>query len=155
MPKIHYVSVNSKGHDTFCGVPSRRYGAYHSRMKPTKGYSVVQPQWARIAEGLMKDQNLTQEALIDTFQVTTRGSVGHYFKGRRQPTIDQIMRLAKRLGVTTSQLVGEIPLAADSQETREAYRLLSEATGLKRRMLLDILRVTASNLQQESDEGSQ
>ena len=45
----------------------------------------------------MQHLNVTQDDLIPVFKKKTRGAVGHYFTGRRQPSPDQIIALAERL----------------------------------------------------------
>lgn len=53
--------------------------------------------WQDRAKARMKQLGITQEDLIDIFGVTTRGAVGHYLSGRRQPSIEQIGALSERL----------------------------------------------------------
>lgn len=98
------------------------------------------PAWASIAKGLMRDQGITQEDLLPVMEVETRGAIGHYFTGRRDPTIQQLMALAKKLGVTTSQLVGEDPILPDPEGRSEAYALLRQAGQDQMPLLLRVLR---------------
>lgn len=72
----------------------------------------------------MAKRGLYQKDLIDVFKVKTRGAVGHYLSGRREPTIEQLIALAELLGVSVSELVGEIPLTGNSQDTQEILTLL-------------------------------
>ena len=118
-------------------------------MKKEQKKTVVEPRWATIAKSLMKSQGLVQEDLKEAFGVNTRGGIGHYLSGRREPSIEQIMRLSKRLGVTTSELVGEIPLA-EPQDMQEISQLLRAVGQEGRGMLLTILRAAASQLEAET-----
>lgn len=104
----------------------------------------VKPRWAVIAESLMEAQGVTQEDLIKTFQVTTRGAVGHYMRGRREPSIEQIARLASKLGVTVSQLIGEIPLAPDHSDRQEISRLLEQIDSADMPLLRAMLEAAAN-----------
>lgn len=45
----------------------------------------------------MKDLRVTQEDLKKPLGVSTRGAVGHYLSGRRDPSMDQMMALASYL----------------------------------------------------------
>lgn len=98
----------------------------------------------------MACKKITQEDLAPIFGKKTRGAVGHYFRGRRQPDINQMIALAKFLGVTLSQLVGEIPLAPDSEAKREAERLIAEIDPANLPVLMGALRGIASQLSQQT-----
>ena len=58
----------------------------------------------------MREKRITQEDLCPVFQVKTRSAIGHYFNGRREPSIEQLVGLSQRLGVSISVLLGESPL---------------------------------------------
>lgn len=104
---------------------------------------VIQPRWAVIATGLMRDKGLTQEDIKDVFGVTTRGAVGHYMRGRREPSVDQLIKLARKLGVTLSELVGEIPLTGSPSDTAQISALLQEIGEDKLPMLLAMIEAAA------------
>ena len=101
------------------------------------------PRWAQIAAGLMKVRGLRYDDIRDAMGVTTRGAVGHYFTGNREPSIEQLAALAKLLGVSTSHLIGEVPLSPDPQENEEIERLLQEIDPEDKPMLLRMLRAAA------------
>lgn len=121
-----------------------RDAEYHWRMSKTAKNKPVKPRWAIVAEGLMRDQGVTQEDLVETFQVTTRGAVGHYMSGRREPSIEQIARLAKKFGVSVSQLIGELPLALDQSDRREILWLLEQIDQDNMPLLLSMLEAAAT-----------
>ena len=54
----------------------------------------------------MKTIGLTQAKLIDLFEVTTAGAVGHYFNGVREPKIDHIIALSEVLDMPIAELLG-------------------------------------------------
>ncbi|MCG7567097.1 helix-turn-helix transcriptional regulator [Pseudoalteromonas sp. CnMc7-15] len=56
------------------------------------------PYWITQAQRIMKEKGITQEDLLDVFDVSTRGAVGHYFQGRAEISADQLARLSERLG---------------------------------------------------------
>ncbi len=64
------------------------------------------PQWAINAKAKMKKIGLTQAKLLNLFEVTTPGAVGHYFNGVREPKIDHIIALSKELDMPISELLG-------------------------------------------------
>lgn len=104
----------------------------------SNNHEITQPKWALIAKSLMAAQGITQEQLKETLMVTSRGSVGHYLSGRREPSIDQLIRLSNRLGVTTSELLGELPLTS-SQHSQEILRLFEKITPEGQRILLSMI----------------
>jgi transcriptional regulator with XRE-family HTH domain len=61
--------------------------------------------WYDRCKALMKAQEITQEDLKSVFRVKTRGAVGHYLPGRRQPSAEQLFAVARRLGTTTEYLL--------------------------------------------------
>lgn len=67
-------------------------------------------EWYDRCREEMVHAGIHQEDLMPVFQVTTRGAVGHYLTGRRNPSAMQILAVAKRLGVTVEWLLtGEDP----------------------------------------------
>jgi transcriptional regulator with XRE-family HTH domain len=106
--------------------------------------TVKQPRWATIAVGLMRDKGITQRELQEVFDVTTRGAVGHYMRGRREPSVDQLLALAEKLGVTLSELVGEVPLSRNASDTEQISALLQEIDQDKLPMLLAMIEAAAA-----------
>lgn len=125
-----------------------------SPMKKDKDTGVTPPRWALIAKSLMAEQGIIQEDLKDVFDVGSRGAVGHYLKGRRQPSIEHIVRLAKRLGVTTSELVGEIPLA-DSRYKQEILQLSQEVGAENMPLVMAVIRAAVAGIRKENGEETQ
>lgn len=113
-------------------------------MKTKDDIKPVRPRWANTAIGLMKAQGITQEDLKEDFGVNTRGAVGHYLTGRREPSIDQLLKVSRRLGVSVSQLIGEIPLAPSAASSAEVSRLLAQVDKGDLPLLLSMLRAAAS-----------
>jgi transcriptional regulator with XRE-family HTH domain len=130
--------------NTFCGVSDWTRQSYDLTVDRKDDNQVVQPRWAIIATGLMRDRGLTQEDLKEVFSVTTRGAVGHYMRGRREPSIDQLIALASKLGVTLSELVGEIPLTESRADTAQISALLQEIDQDKLPMLLAMIEAAAA-----------
>lgn len=130
--------------NTFCGVSDWTRRSYDLTVDRKDNNQVVQPRWAIIATGLMRDRGLTQEDLKEVFSVTTRGAVGHYMRGRREPSIDQLIALASKLDVTLSELVGEIPLTESRADTAQISALLQEIDQDKLPMLLAMIEAAAA-----------
>lgn len=82
--------------------------------------SANKPEWAVRAERLMKQHGLIQEDLLDAFGVTTRGAVGHYFRGRSQASIEHLEALAKLLDTSTAFLLTGKQADIDETIIREA-----------------------------------
>jgi len=62
-------------------------------------------KWYEYAKRLMADKKIKQDDLIPVFNVTTRGAVGHYLSGRRQPSGEQLKSLADKLGLSIDDLL--------------------------------------------------
>lgn len=62
-------------------------------------------KWYEKAKRLMTIKKIRQEDLIEVFGVTTRGAVGHYLTGRRQPDPSQMKALAEKLDCTLDELL--------------------------------------------------
>jgi len=129
--------------NTNCGVSDFDYHGYDLPVERDDDNSVIQPRWAVIAVGLMRDKGLTQEDLKEVFGVTTRGAVGHYMRGRREPSVDQLIELSRKLGVTLSELVGEIPISESPSDTQQISALLREIDQDKLPMLLAMIEAAA------------
>ena len=54
----------------------------------------------------MAKLGLKQADLTDALGVKTRGAVGHYLAGRREPSIEQLAALAAKLQISLGDLVG-------------------------------------------------
>lgn len=69
--------------------------------------------WQDRARARMDALGLTQEDLLETLGVATRGAVGHYLSGRREPSIGQFDALAKKLGFSSmDELLNGAPAPA-------------------------------------------
>jgi len=64
-------------------------------------------KWYEKAKGLMVYKKIRQDDLLGVFGVTTRGAVGHYLTGRRQPGPAQMKALADKLGCSLDELMTE------------------------------------------------
>lgn len=56
-------------------------------------------KWQDRVRSLMKKRGVTQDALTSVLSVSTRGAVGHYLSGRREPSLDQFTALASYFSV--------------------------------------------------------
>lgn len=61
--------------------------------------------WQDRVRSVMKEQGVTQDALTGVLGVSTRGAVGHYLSGRREPSAAQLQSLAKFLKVNLNWLL--------------------------------------------------
>lgn len=80
--------------DTFCGID----------MKDTARIMYGMEEWIRIVRARMKEKGIKQPALARVMNVETRGAVGHYLTGRREPTHAQFKAMALALGLQPGAL---------------------------------------------------
>lgn len=66
---------------------------------------------------LRKDKNLTQQQMADALGMS-RGTLGHYEIGRREPDYETLQQFADFFGVTTDYLLGRTP----KEETKYIFR---------------------------------
>jgi transcriptional regulator with XRE-family HTH domain len=90
-------------------------------------------EWYDRAKSRMVGKGVTQEQLMELFGVKTRGAVGHYLNGRRDPSSTVLVTLADRLEMTLDEL-----LRGESQPVSLSGEILASAIEEARR--------TAANL---------
>lgn len=86
----------------------------------------TKPYWVVKAKKAMKEKGLTQHDLLDVFDVTTRGAVGHYFRGRQSINVDQLDALSKRLGVRLDYAPQESVSVREALSVNELSNLLDK-----------------------------
>jgi transcriptional regulator with XRE-family HTH domain len=105
--------------------------------KQAKKQRVV-PFWAIRAKALMQAHRITQQELADRLNLE-RNTLSHYLNGHREPDIETVAGIASILGVYTSQMLGEMPLTPDSEDTRRILQLWAEVGRDNRKSLLQIM----------------
>lgn len=65
--------------------------------------------WYDRAKRKMRELGLTQEDLKKPLGVKTRGAVGHYLTGRRDPSPQQLQELAAKLKINVDELLRGTP----------------------------------------------
>ena len=80
---------------TFCGIAKKDTACIISGME----------KWIEIARKRMTDMGISQDDLCEVLGVKTRGAVGHYLNGRREPTLAQLRALAKKLGMGLAEML--------------------------------------------------
>ncbi|MEC4724285.1 helix-turn-helix domain-containing protein [Shewanella sp. D64] len=106
---------------------------------------MAKPKWAVNAEVLMKHNSIQQGDLLDIFGVTTKGAIGHYFNGRREPSLNGLIKLSELLHISMSDLFGEdIPVGETKQ--RDNVQDISE------QHLTDALKLLARAIEISTDD---
>lgn len=123
------------------------------------------PAWCDRARQRMLELGITQDDLKDTFGVSSRGAVGHYLSGRREPSVAQFRALVLRLGFPSIEsLVFDAPAAQPDSPERAAptvaqpvaaYMLVRHDADLIRELLAGVLTPLGLRLGRfQIDEGS-
>lgn len=76
-------------------------------------------RWYEKARALMAEHNILIQDVADTLGLTP-GAVGHYLAGQRDPRPDVLKTLAKRIGVSVSELIEDDPAFARDAVEAEA-----------------------------------
>lgn len=63
-------------------------------------------KWQDKARSVMNAKKILQRDIADSLSVT-EGSVSNWFSGRHQPSMDQLRKMAKMLGMSLSELIEE------------------------------------------------
>lgn len=79
---------------TFCGV------ALKDTLRILYGM-----KWYEAVREHLKAKHIKQMDLAPILGVTTRGAVGHYLRGRREPSLEQFTLLAERIGLDPGPLL--------------------------------------------------
>lgn len=119
------------------------------------------PEWCARAVARMKELGIVQTDLLETFDVTSRGAVGHYLTGRREPSLEQFRRLAAKLKFASMDelLSGATPnrpptatelIAAEAQP---AYLAVRRDEDLIRELLAGVLTPLGLSLSEFKVEG--
>ncbi|MGP9834237.1 XRE family transcriptional regulator [Marinobacter sp. NSM] len=70
----------------------------------------IMENWQDRVRSVMREKGVTQDRLTSVLGVSTRGAVGHYLSGRREPSASQLKALAEFLDVDIDWLLtGEGP----------------------------------------------
>ena len=106
--------------------------------------------WIERARIRMDELGLTQSDLMAPLGVKTRGAVGHYMTGRREPSIAQFSALAKILDVTIDNLLeglgsNSVETIPDLPTLADRIRWMRKKCGLSQEAL-----AKASGLTQQS-----
>jgi len=108
--------------------------------------------WYERAKRIMQAKGITQADLMQTLRVTSRGAVGHYLNGRRDPSPDQMAALAKALGVSMDELFGRAP-RQEVVEGRGTYEIEPD-WDLLRRLAATVDRVVRTHGEEITPEGA-
>jgi len=100
-------------------------------------------KWYEKAKRLMKAEKIKQDQLLTVFNVATRGAVGHYLTGRRQPDPMQMKSLAEKLGCSLDDLLSDDDnVDAAQAQIRQVMRAVSDAMSLSGRKFTDAERMS-------------
>lgn len=96
--------------------------------------SLAKPIWAQNAQKRMKQLGITQLELSNQLGLKTVGAIGHWFNGRRTPTLKNIELLADCLKIPITELFivpGESKtLDGDAKHLNDALMLLCRAVSV-------------------------
>lgn len=67
--------------------------------------------WIQKTRGYLRDNKMTQEQMAERLGIT-QGALGHWLNKRREPSLDDLTKLAGVMGLTLTELLGESALPA-------------------------------------------
>ena len=105
--------------------------------------------WNEKARDVMKIRNVTIREIADTLGMTP-GGVGHYLSGRRHPNPGMLKKIAKRIGVSVSELIEDDPMFARDQVEHDALDALRKIPRENLAAAIAMLRGLA--IQEETDK---
>ena len=72
-----------------------------------KSIMLGEMKWNDTLRRLMAERKMIQQDLVPILGVKTRGAVGHYLSGIREPSLKQLNALADKFDVTLDELVND------------------------------------------------
>lgn len=98
----------------------------------------------RIREERLK-LNLTQEKLSESVDISN-SYMGQIERGERNVTLDTLIRIANRLGVTIDYLLKE-SININDKYVNQLMQLMDDKTDNQKQMALDVIKIMFSHLE--------
>ncbi len=85
----------------------------------------MKTKWYDLAKQLMRAQGMSQDSLADLMGIT-KGGLSHWLNGRREPNLEDIARIMRRLGVGSllSHMTGWLSMILFLTRYRERHRVI-------------------------------
>lgn len=64
------------------------------------------PDWLKSIRAVIRERKIKQEALTESFSVSSPGAVSHYLTGKRELSVDKFLSLCEFLNLSPNQLLG-------------------------------------------------
>ncbi len=111
-------------------------------------------EWYDYVKVLMKQRGITQEDLVPVLGITTRGGIGHYLRGERQPSPRQMKNLIDYLDVDFSALFGSEDEHSVKEEiyNRELAKIASKLSEESKQKLFDMAELLSKAEKVSRDE---
>ena len=97
-------------------------------------YTLAKPLWAQNAQKRMKQLGITQLELSELIGLKTVGAIGHWFNGRRSPSLKNIELLAEHLKLPIADLFRvadeDSVLQGDARHLNDAMMLLCRSVSV-------------------------
>lgn len=106
----------------------------------------------RIREERLRSK-LTQETLAEDVDLTT-AYIGQVERGERNLTLDNLVKVANRLGVTVDYLLTDSLTSTSDSTLLQLSQLLAKCTSAEKLLVLDIVK-SVLNYLDRSDGGSE
>lgn len=87
-----------------------------------------------------KAKGMTQADVARAMPEVSPAIVGHWFRGVRQPQMDNLKRLAQILEVSAAALVADEPDYAKTSEEKLGLHMLRDMTPSQRQAMLAVMR---------------
>ena len=104
--------------------------------------------YKRLGQRIKKERlklNLTQAQLAEAVDISDT-YVGQIERGERSPTLDTLIRLANRLGVTIDYLLQDYVEATDDNIMNQFRQITDSQSSNRKQMALDVLKTIFSHL---------
>ena len=98
--------------------------------------------------------NLTQEKLAEEVGVST-AYIGQIERGERSLTLDKLVKVVNRLGVTIDFLLADYVIATDDTSMNLLIQLMHDRTPEEKTLAINILKVLFAKNKQESTGNTQ
>ena len=95
--------------------------------------------WNERARAAMAEKGIKIRELADTLGMSP-GGAGHYLSGRRHPNPGMLRKIAKRIGISVSELVEDDPIFARDQIEHDVLEAVRQIPAEQKNAALAMLR---------------
>ena len=96
-------------------------------------------EWQVRVKSLFKSAGITYPEIGAAMGITA-GAVGHYLNGRREPSVKQLKQMARLLGMTIGEMIGDEAYFLDDPLDKEIVDATKSLNDDQKRAILELIK---------------